>query len=496
MSSNFFIGEKDYAESTRNVDSMLKQFEKDRNYVIDLLKNNPDNLVNILWKYNSPICKDDDCLFQMGKNLKLSIEDLLERKTDIADSMINFYICPQCKNMRRLIDFYDKSNIFTIECGEKAGSQLYYEEKDVCGIYLTKEKKPYSVKKAYENPFIKELAKCSSATCALPSKAAGDLMLKKYSDVEYLGTDKFTNNMLINWYLNKEINNSHLIKMYISFICSQKGYNLYEHLDIGNIGDFQDFPEFLTGTDQHSPTAKADDKAPICSKISKSIIVQLFACLHSLRKYDFSHGNPGTETLKFNKEVVSYIYDGVHVNGPVKMKLLDFSTSGCTVDNRASDKNKLRLYSKSVVADEELKKKTYEPIINTVVLNEETDKQVTVYSLRNPCKNIKSSILFMYMKHLGLPVYSSSFDAYSFMVVLMAERSFYSSVMNDKKLKSFWRSMFVNDTDYDKINYRLTDLHEDPKELVLQDVLITLSELSLRCDMIDFGWNLIKNEFC
>ena len=91
-------------------------------------------------------------------------------------------------------------------------------------------------------------------------------MLKKYSDIEYLGTDKFTNNMLINWYLNQELANSHLIEMYISFICNRKGYNLFEYLDIGNIGDFQDFPEFLTGTDQHSPTAKADDKAPICSK--------------------------------------------------------------------------------------------------------------------------------------------------------------------------------------------------------------------------------------
>ena len=489
MSSSFFIGDKDYSESTRNVDSMLKQFQKDRKFVTHLLKNEPNKLACILWKYNSPISKDDDCLFQMGKNLKLTVDELLEKKSYVCDSMINFYICPQCKNMKRLIDFSEKSKTFMLECGEKAGESLYYEEKCVSHLYLTKEKLPNSVKKAYANPFLNDLAKCSSATCALPSKAAGEKMLKKYSNVEYLGSDGFTNNMLINWYLNEELTNSHLIESHISFVCGGKGYNIREHLDIGNISNFQEYTQFLSTSGKPSPTAKADDKSPILSTVVSSIIVQLFSCLHSLRKYDFSHGNPGTETLLFKNEPISYIYDGMHVTSPVTLKLLDFSTSGCTVDG------KLRLYSKSVVADEELKKKTYEPIINTVILNENKDKQVTVYSLRNPCKSIKSSILFMYMKHLGLPVYAASFDAYSFMVVLMAERSFYSAINCDKTLSKFWRSMFVNESDFEKINMRLIDLHESPETIKLNDILLLLSDLSLRCDMIDFAWNSIKTDF-
>jgi len=489
MSSSFFIGDKDYSESTRNVDLMLERFKKDRNFVTYLLKNETDKLTSILWKYNSPISKDDDCLFQMGKNMSMSIDEILTKKTDISDSMVNFYVCPQCKNMKRLIDFAEHKTDFMIECGEKAGSRLYYDEKSISCLYSKKEKLPLSVEKAYSNPFLNDLAKCSSATCALPSKAAGDNLLKKYSSVEYLGSDSFTNNMLINWYLNEELANSHLIESYISFICRGKGYNLYEYLDIGNVSNFQEFPQFLSTSGKPSPTAKADDKCPISIDVASSIILQLFSALHSLRKYDFSHGNPGTETLQFKNEPVSYIYDGVHVSSQVTLKFLDFSTSGCTVDG------KLRLYSKSVVADEELKKKTYEPIINTVILNEDKNKQVTVYSLRNPCKCIKSSILFLYMKHLGLPVYSASFDAYSFMMVLMVERGFYTAVRSDKKLSEFWRSMFVTESDFEKINNRLADLHESPKLIELKDVLILLSDLSLRCDMIDFAWNLIKTDF-
>ena len=490
MSGSFFIGDKDYSESTRNVDLMLKQFEKDRDFVTYLLKNEPDKLVSILWKYNSPISKDSDCLFQMGISFRLTIEQLLKRETTVSATMINFYICPQCKNMKRLIDFANADKTFIIECGEKAGSVLEYKEEDVAYLYLKKEKLPASVEKAYKNPFLNDLAKCSSATCALPSKEAGNDLLKKYNskDIEYLGSDKFTNNMLINWYLNKEINN-HLIQTYISFVCSGKGYNICEHLDIGTISNFQEYPQFLATSGKPSPTAKPDDKSPILANVASSIVVQLFASLHQLRKYDFSHGNPGSETLQFKNEPVTYVYNGLHVSSPVIMKFLDFSTSGCTVDG------KLRLYSKSVVADEELKKKTYEPIINTVILNEDKDKQVTVYSIRNPCKCIKSSVLFMYMKHLGLPVYAASFDAYSFMCVLMAERSFYSAMTNDKKLSKFWRSMFVNDSDFEKINSRLVELHESPENIELKDILLLLSDLSLRCDMIDFGWNLIKNDF-
>ena len=89
MSASFFQGGNDYCDQTRSTDNMIKTFIKDREKILTLLKREPEKLVNILWKNNSPICKDDDCLFQMGKSLKLTVDDLLEKNNNICDSMIN-----------------------------------------------------------------------------------------------------------------------------------------------------------------------------------------------------------------------------------------------------------------------------------------------------------------------------------------------------------------------------------------------------------------------
>ena len=226
--------------------------------------------------------------------------------------------------------------------------------------------------------------------------------------------------------------------------------------------------------------------------------MQLFATLSYLRKYDFSHGNPCFNTLKFKKEIVSYIYDGVKVASSLTLKLSDFSNAGLTVNKTVNNiKGKfLRLYSKSVIGEEELKKKNFDPFIENVKLETDgksiSDENVTIYKLKDPCKCVKSTVLFMYMKHLGLPVYTSSFDAYAFIVVLMAERGFYSAIMSDNQLTNFWKNMWVKNSDYEKIKERLRNFHENPRPISLNDILHVLSSLSLRCDMIDYGWSQIK----
>ncbi len=206
----------------------------------------------------------------------------------------------------------------------------------------------------------------------------------------------------------------------------------------------------------------------------------MFSILHYLRDYDFSHGNPNTKNIKFTKEVVSYIYDGVHISSPVTLKLLDFSTSSCTIEKN------LRLYSKNVVADEQLKNKTFTPILDTV------NDEVMVYKLKDPKKYPKAIVLYNYMKHLGLPIYSSSFDAYAFMIVLMSDKSFYVTFQKYDKLKNFWKNMWVNKEDFKKINERLENIHDEKISISYEDVLTLLNGLSLRCDMIENGWNLIK----
>ncbi len=476
MSSKFFKDGYDYCDETRNLDNMIEKFNQDRAEVTDLLKNDPTKLIKKLWTNTSPICKDDDCLFNMGSSLRIHIDDILNFSAQ-TNTMVNYYVCPQCKNMKRIIDFSVTKNgqPFFIECGERAGSQLVYTRSSIKNLYMVHENMPLTVQKVLASKNIKDLIKCSSSSCLLSDTMKN---FRKYKNMNYLGTDSFTNNLLINWFL-METKSPNIVENLISFICNEEGYSLYEYLELPNINSLQNISDYVMTSKKPSPTAKADDKSPLKKEVVKGIIVQLFSTLHNLRQYDFSHGNPSSKTIRFTKKPVSYLHDGVHVVSPITLKIIDFSKSGCTINNT-------RLYTKSVIVDNELKKRELETFIQTF------DREgVTIYKIKDPYKCVKSSLMFMYIQHLGIPIYQASFDAYAFMMVLMSERSFYSTLMNDIELEGFFKAMFVCDSDYSKIKNRLMSVHDLSNGITSKDVLSLLANLNLRCDMIDYGWEQI-----
>jgi len=482
--SQFFNKTYDYCESTRNIDNMLEQFYKDRNHVLDLLKYDSNSLADTLWTSKSILCKDDSCIFNMGKCLSNYIEDKINNNST-TDIMLNYYVCPQCKNMKRIVDF-SKTKIgepFLIECGDLVGKQMIIKEYDVSKLYLIKEDIPRSVNKILMNRSIIDLVKCSFNSCDVNAMKT----IKKYKEAKYLGLDKFTNNILINWYLQENLRKQgidNIKNMYISYICNGEGYSLYEHSEIGYIKDFQKFPNLLSHSGKPSPTAKADDRHPIKYDVVQGIIVQLFGLLHVLRKYDFSHGEPTTKNISFFNQPISYLLDGAHINSPITMKINNFSHSGITI--KSNSKN-LRLYSKSLIAEHELNKRIYNPII---IQNNNTNEYY--YKIKNPKNSVKESVLFMYVQHLGIPLYQASFDGYAFLINLMAESSFYSTVVNDKKLLKFWNSLWLPE-EIKIINQRLSLLHDSPLSFQnINETLTILSNLNLRCNMIDFAWNQIK----
>ena len=155
------------------------------------------------------------------------------------------------------------------------------------------------------------------------------------------------------------------------------------------------------------------------------------------------------------------------------------------------------LYNKSVVADQELLKKPFKPIIDTVTIkpfsfDKSNRETISIYRLKDPNKYIQEAMLFMYIKHLGLPIYQSSFDAYGFMISLMADRSFYATVMSDESMYLLWRGMWLEE-EFETMQDKMQRLHlsHDPVTRV-DKVLRILAGFGLRCDMIDKGWEMIK----
>ena len=482
----------EWVETTRNIDNMLSQFKKDRDYIISNLDDNIDRLIIDLWTPSSPVCFDKKCLFNMAQTQEIyTLEERIEGKNIINDGVLNYYTCPQCKNMKRLIDFR-KTKIgqpFYIECGDSAGEQLIITEASIDKLYILKESPPATVKRVLENPYITSLKKCSSGC---NNNNVCDI--KSYESMDYIGLDSFSNNMLINWYLNnklEELGIPNVITMHIAYVCTNKGYSLYEYPNIGRIRHLQEYPELLEHTDRPSPTAKADDKVSISKDVTKGIIMQLFATLHALKVFDFSHGGPSSRSLLLKNSICSYMYDGVHVESPVTIKLCDLHHAGITVGNN-------RLYNKSVIADEELLKIPFKPIIETTIItpfsfdHNNENENITIYRLKNPQKNFQEAMLFMYIKHLGFPIFQSSFDAYGFMVSLMADRAFYLTVMSDESMYLLWRGMWLPE-EFENIQDKIQKLHDSPDPMTRVDkVLRVLAGFGLRCDMIEHGWDMIK----
>lgn len=474
----------DYSDRCRNVDNMLQQFSQDRQKIVTLLEKDPDTLIKTLWTPFSPLCNDGKCLFNMGKTIKhYSLDERINGQIITNEGYINYYMCPQCVNMSRLIDF-TKGGLgkrFTLECGKQAGQSLIVMESKINRTYMVKETPPKTVQKLLNSHHMKSLSKCSCSN-------------HDYTCMSYLGLDPFTNNIFINWYLNYQLDClgiPNLIHMHIAYQCRENGYSLYEYPDIGRIRHLQEYPELLHHCGRPSPTSKADDKTPLSNEVVEGILKQLMATMHALQKYDFSHGGPSSRNILFKNEPCAYMYDGVHIDCPVTIKITDLHNAGITINN-------IRLYNKSVIADEEIMRKDFKPVIETVEITpfsfdrSAKPEKHTVYKLQDPNKNLKETILFMYIKHLGLPIYQSSFDTYAYMIVLMAERSCYTTVMNNTKLYKFWRNMWLP-RDFETIQDRILKLHKTSDPVTQVDkILRVIYGLSLKCNLISTAWEEIK----
>lgn len=441
MSCRFFTCDTDYCDKTRSCDDMLEQFSKDRREVVDLLncdnnekeKEKDKKITNILWSSNSPISKDGNCLFRMGKELKLSIEDMLEKNCE-AHTLFNYYICPQCKNLRRLIDFAETGpNIpFALQCGSKAGSLLYYEEVVSPLTQLV-----------FSNP-------------------------KGNKDKKFLFVDDFTRNFLINWFVTEETSSKvkeNIQKLYISFICNDNGYNLYEYCELIDIGIFQENTELLSDNGKPSPTSKPDDKVPLKKEVVTGILTQLICLLHYLSKFKFSYEGFKLSNLKFKKVPISYVYEKVQVSSPVTLKLSHFERSAISVfpSFSSSSSSFYRLCHKSIIEEENLNK----DLKRKSKWDKEKEEYFTI-----PVK-LKEKRLFMYMKNLGLLEYASSFDLYAFFTMLMTDRAFYSAVITDKGLYTLWRSLWTEKS-FGIITNRIVAYHDQSKIPETQDQVLDL----------------------
>jgi len=431
----FFIGDRDYTEETRNVDDMLNRFASDRKNLVSLLSTQSKTQKIDVWEYLS---LDRECLFSMGKRCRLPLNALCECN-DANSCMTNFHICPMCKNMKRIIDFskIHPKEPFLIECGENVGSFLIYTETPIRLHSSSEESKT-------------------------------------------LNNDSFTNCLLIHYFLQEEVGDIPTIPIvHVGFVCGDKGYTLAENTPL-TFKNIQVYPEFLEAAEPNgklSPTSKVDARRPFSGELGESILMQLLAALKFLSKYNFSYGTPSYSSIKFKKEPVSYVVLGVHISGPISLKICNFENSSIDVGNDSKKSHlNLRLLNKSSLGELEAKRS---PKV----------KEEKTYKIKNPDRDPKDAVITSYRKSMGEP--NNSFDLYKFMIVLMSDRTFYISIVSNPKTLALWKDMWLP-SEYEAITERLKDYHETNKEITTKDTLRILSDLTLSKDMLDTLWKKIK----
>lgn len=335
------------------------------------------------------------------------------------------YVCPPCANMNRLVD-YSKANPnkpFLIECGEKVGTSFILIPLDVGNT-------SFDIGVADKEKAKKFLADHRSMlTCGS----------QDIDDLTFVNSDIFTNNILIWWIIDMIFQSKGLpytLPLHTAYICRHKGFLLSESPTIGNFKQLQKY---------------ANDKQWSAVDVCTSICKQLGVMLDVLHGWYFTHGNPHCDVIVFSEDALEHIYDHVTVSSSFTMHMVDFTYSSITYEGN-------RLYPSSDRSS---------VLFNRYMLN--IDIQDGKYKLTN-----ESDVLFNYIRHAGLPIYSSSFDFYCFIVSFMMDPYFFRSVKSDPVMSAAWKSIWL-DGEIEKIERRLRKGG---------DVVRTLNGLWLQCDVV------------
>lgn len=485
-------------DKTLGIDNLIERYENDRRTIVKMLRNNVDELIDTIWTLNSPLAFDDHCQCQMGKGEERSV-----------------FSCAQCHNIRRLknLNHQFTSDPFLIECGSEAGNYFVSQEYKVISPFL---KKDMDSKKA-ANLFVKRYPKLQD--CGTPN----------FSDLEKtfcVAGDNFTIQTLIHWILYDHFNSldlPHIPLLHTSFICKGTGYSIYEYSDLGNI-------DYLLNNEKYILTDFSKNIKYLDPSITKTIIDQLIITFLETKKYAFSHGSPHASVLLFSESPVSYMYDQYHVEGDITLQLSNFWFSSLTYHNN-------HFFSKNFDFDVYVEKNMFIPSISTLSIPTaycdyvNLSNQNNIYNIddndipcplnskfcpnsntRSICQSssvnlykLTSSTINIYsgIRHMGLPLYVSSFDFYCLFVSLMCYEKFYYSVINDPKLYKLWSMIWTVD-DFPKIQKYVieshplekTVTHDSQKNKYQSNMTIDIIRGSwLRCDVVDFVWRLINTDF-
>jgi hypothetical protein len=393
----------DCCDKTLGIDNLLSKYKSDRESILNMMLKDPNKLIQTIWSVNSPLAIDNNCLCKMSKR--------------------NYFTCAQCKNISRITDFkYNVDEPIQIECGSLSGKKIIVKSHGII------------------SPFLKIDLHATQK-------------VKKYG-LKCIVGDDFTISTFNNWIIEdifKKSNLPHISNLYTSFICNNNGYSVSRYHKLVNLSDINN--------------VRGINLSDIGG--ARSIILQLLVILTELEKYDFFQSCPTLKSLYFVQEPVSYLYNNVHVEGPITLKIDNLEQASINYGG-------MRYYSKNVENTISIEKNTFVPEMNI---------NGSYYKLTNINFDI-----YIAMRQIGIPLFTNSFNFYCLMVALMCNESFYNNVMSNQNVDNIWKNMWLPEN-LILVENAVKELHsvENVDANIIFDIV---KGLWLRHDIVNYIWTL------
>lgn len=252
------------------------------------------------------------------------------------------------------------------------------------------------------------------------------------------------------------------------------------------------------------------------SKIVTGIIEQLLSISHFLSRYYFIHGNPNHQYLKFERKPCNYKYFDKVITCPITLRYIpsiysSFSSVRLTPIKSDTSKNEEEKWSSSNIrlfySNKTINSDMDSRIMKRIEISSIIDNRSGIYynencNCRNKSKKFNPMIedytkmkyttyrlgdayqtYVTYIRDLGIPLFSGSYDLYSFLTTLMLNTKFKDIVMNDFKLSKLWENIWTQ-IDYENVKI-IMDQNHDKKQFEMKNFL---SDKNLRCDVVNFCW--------
>ena len=478
--------------------------KKSRRYTTPLYNFIPDDIVS----YNNVnilkmLCSADDILDRMRYDSNIIFKNLRNEVFDICDTLpmdeechcdmgwgirpyVNKYYCISCELLRRLSTSVKvpENKILDIIVGKYKGNKIQIiKETDKFGVYINNPKYQLIYDSLIERQVKLELVEKSHIDFLTNSK----IYTTSSHTTNYIMTCVFITNKMMKYkmpnfpdyvwsfYCNKNV---HIVKNVTS------SFN-----DIINNDNFQKTNKMATA---HT------NLNPLKLSIVKSILLQLVSSLHFLSKYAYIHGMPNVNSLKFTMKNINYKYDNVTISSPFILHIQPSYYSSFTFD---SDKgNSFRIgYCKNEFIDDftKLPISNRELMVNYYKSNKISEEELFIHpdiaENLSYCFKVGQENINLYKNLTNehcIPILTSSFEFYCFMISLMCEDSFYVTFIEDVQMQRLWYNLWFS-TEYNKM---MEDLQQLKLKINVEhnDIVDMVSRYTLRVDAIRYFWDHIK----